>query len=61
LEKSWVISFYGIIKTSYFQARRQGGHRLLWVVAIRHLQLHPSTRARVHQISTAAPAASAHS
>jgi hypothetical protein len=29
LEKSWVISFYGIIKTSYFQARRQGGHRLL--------------------------------
>jgi hypothetical protein len=54
LEKSLVVSFFGIRNTSCFQARRQGGHPLLRVLAIHHLQVHPSTmigtttRARVH-------------
>jgi hypothetical protein len=43
LEKSWVVLLYGIRKTLCFQARCQGGHPLLQVVAIHHLQVHPST------------------
>jgi hypothetical protein len=37
LEKYWVVSFFGIRNTSCFQAQRQGGHPLLWVLAIHHL------------------------
>jgi hypothetical protein len=36
LEKYWVVSFFGIRNTSCFQARRQGSHPLLRVLAIHH-------------------------
>jgi hypothetical protein len=54
LEKYWVLSFYGKINTSCFRLGAKGGHRLLRVVTIHHLQVHPSmtigttTTAQVH-------------
>jgi hypothetical protein len=37
LGEYWVVSLFGIRNTSCFQARRQGGHPLLRVLAIHHL------------------------
>jgi hypothetical protein len=50
LEKYWVVSFFGIRNTSFFQARRQGGHPLLQVLAIHHpsMMIGTTTRARVY-------------
>jgi hypothetical protein len=50
LGKYWVVSFFGIRNSSCFQARHQGGHPLLRVLAIHHLStmIGTTTRARVH-------------